>query len=152
MPTTISATINPLLYNSPLHGLQGPAYGPPGSAKQTLLGLRVIQADSLSTVYWWLAVIVKKSISIQDNSDESGVLFDKGWEDQDHSQCAVQQGTITFKVCHEKNFSNSGADISVSMHFTENLKVPAERPWKMQTFDTLCIFVGQIVLGLHQSN
>ena len=58
----------------------------------------------------------------------------------------------TGKVCHEKNFSNSGADISVSMHFTENLKVPAERPWKMQTFDMWYIFVGQMLLGLHESN
>ena len=29
-----------------------------------------------------------KSISTQDNSDES-VLFDKGWEDQDHSQFVI---------------------------------------------------------------
>ena len=80
MPTTISATINPILYNSPLHGLQGPAYGPPGSAnaKQTRLGLQVIQADSLSTVYWWLAVIV---INIHFNSRQFWwkwvIVFDK---------------------------------------------------------------------------
>ena len=56
------------------------------------------------------------------------------------------------KVCPLKNFSNSGAYISVSINFTENPKVPAERSWKMQTFDKWYIFVGQILLGLHQSN
>ena len=58
----------------------------------------------------------------------------------------------TSKVCHEKNVSNSGAYISVGIHFTENLKVPAERLWKIQFFDIWYIFVGQILLGLHQSN
>ena len=56
------------------------------------------------------------------------------------------------KVCHEIFFQQSGAYISVSKYFTENLKVPSERPWKMQTFDIWYIFVGQILLGLHQSN
>ena len=37
--------------------------------------------------------------------------------------------TFQSKVCHEKNFQHSGAYISVGIHFTENLKVPAERPW-----------------------
>ena len=32
------------------------------------------------------------------------------------------------KVCNEKNVSNSGAYISIGIHFTENLKVPAKRP------------------------
>ena len=58
----------------------------------------------------------------------------------------------TLKVCNEKNFQRSGAYISVGIHFTENLKVPAERPWKIQFFDIWYIFVGQILLGLHQSN
>ena len=31
------------------------------------------------------------------------------------------------KVCHEKKFQHSGAYISVGIHLTENLKVPAER-------------------------
>ena len=31
------------------------------------------------------------------------------------------------KVCNEKKFQRSGAYISVGIHFTENLKVPAER-------------------------
>ena len=56
------------------------------------------------------------------------------------------------KVCNEKNFSNSGAYISIGIHFTENPKVPGEHSWKKQTFDIWCIFVGQILLGLHQNN
>ena len=56
------------------------------------------------------------------------------------------------KVCNENKFQRSGAYISVGIHFTENLKVPAERLWKIQFFDIWYIFVGQILLGLHGCN
>ena len=104
--------------------------------------------------YYWAEIILsfvmaaKTASSLSMTAGFSSLLgnheyvkaFLASWKQQPH------------KVCHEKNFSNSGADISVSMHFTENLKVPAERPWKMQTFDMWYIFVGQMLLGLHESN
>ena len=52
--------------NSHVHSLQGPDYGPPGSTscKVDLAGTQGQQADSLSMVYWWLAVIVKRKKGI----------------------------------------------------------------------------------------
>ena len=52
----------------------------------------------------------------------------------------------------QKKFHTCARYISVSTHSTENLKVPAERPLKMQSFDIWYISVGQILLKLHQSN
>ena len=50
-------------------------------------------------------------------------IFEKGNMEIELNQTGLQ----TFKVCNEKNFQHSGAYISVGIHFTENLKVPAER-------------------------
>ena len=46
-----------------LHGLPGSPYGPTGFANCEVdpAGAQGHQADSLSVVYWWLAVIVKKT-------------------------------------------------------------------------------------------
>ena len=45
-----------------LHGLPGSPFGPTGFANCEVdpAGAQGLQADSLSVVYWWLAVIVKK--------------------------------------------------------------------------------------------
>ena len=49
-----------------LHGLPGSPYGPTGFANCEVdpAGAQGHQADSLSVVYWWLAVIVKKCIIV----------------------------------------------------------------------------------------
>ena len=41
---------------------------------------------------------------------------------------------------------------SIYPTFIVILTYPNIRPWTMQTFDIWYIFVGQILLGLHQSN
>ena len=50
-----------------MHGLPGSPFGPTGFANCEVdpAGAQGYQTDSLSVVYWWLAVIVKKSGSCE---------------------------------------------------------------------------------------
>ena len=79
-----------------------------------------------------------------------GNLFE-GWDievetqSSDAKQVFLRKFVVYGKVLFEINYTTSARYISVHKHFRENQKVPAERPWKMQSFGIWYIFVGQIL-------
>ena len=58
---------------------------------------------------------------------------------------------VSWKGVMQKKFHTCAQYISITIHSTENLKVPADRTLKMQSFDIWYISVGQILLGLYQT-